>query len=75
MMTLIASLLHSLSPVHYDLVPLFQLVCMGVVMCQCAAGMMLYRLLISRSLYWEVSSLSSYLPLRMDKTFGAKLYS
>ncbi|ELU05502.1 hypothetical protein CAPTEDRAFT_229043 [Capitella teleta] len=42
---------------------------------ECLACLLQYRLLISRSLYWEVSSLSSYLPLRMDKSFGAKLYS
>ncbi|XP_046851810.1 integral membrane protein GPR180-like [Xenia sp. Carnegie-2017] len=36
---------------------------------------LLYRLFLSRSLYWEVSSLSSAtLPLRFDRTFGKKSY-
>lgn len=55
--------------------PIFQLITMGVVLCQCCAVAMLYKLFFSRSLYWEVSALSSTLPLRMDRTLGHKLYS
>ncbi|XP_033097405.1 integral membrane protein GPR180-like [Anneissia japonica] len=48
----------------------------GVVSSQSLAVLLLYRLFLSRSLYWEISSLSSAtLPLRMDKSFGIKLYS
>lgn len=56
---------------------LFQLITMAVVMSQCGAVAMLYKLFLSRSLYWEISALSSTLPLhvRMDKTLGYKLYS
>ncbi|XP_033637402.1 integral membrane protein GPR180-like [Asterias rubens] len=40
----------------------------GAVSAQTLAVVLLYRLFLSRSLYWEVSSLSSTtLPLRMDK--------
>ncbi|KAK3095709.1 hypothetical protein FSP39_017906, partial [Pinctada imbricata] len=53
----------------------YKLITMGVVMCQCCAVAMLYKLFLSRSLYWEVSALSSTLPLRIDRTFGHKLYS
>ncbi|KAK2152578.1 hypothetical protein LSH36_325g04073 [Paralvinella palmiformis] len=53
----------------------FKLITTGVVLGQCIAVFMLYRLFLSRSLYWEVSALSSYLPLRMDKSFGSKYYS
>lgn len=59
-----------------DFIALFwQLITMGVVLCQCAAVAMLYKLFFSRSLYWEISALSSTLPLRMDRTLGHKLYS
>nr|XP_022345951.1 integral membrane protein GPR180-like isoform X1 [Crassostrea virginica] len=53
----------------------YKLITMGVVLCQCAAVAMLYKLFFSRSLYWEISALSSTLPLRMDRTLGHKLYS
>nr|KAG5685598.1 hypothetical protein BaRGS_029573 [Batillaria attramentaria] len=53
----------------------FQLITMGVLVCQSIAGVFLYRLFLSRSLYWEVSALSSTLPLRFDKSFGLKMYS
>ncbi|XP_013382788.1 integral membrane protein GPR180 [Lingula anatina] len=53
----------------------YKMVTMGVVLCQSLAVIQLYRLFVSRSLYWEVSALSSTLPLRMDKSFGIKLYS
>ncbi|XP_071949601.1 integral membrane protein GPR180-like [Antedon mediterranea] len=48
----------------------------GVISSQSLSVLLLYRLFLSRSLYWEISSLSSAtLPLRMDKSFGIKLYS
>lgn len=55
----------------------YKLITMAVVMSQCGAVAMLYKLFLSRSLYWEISALSSTLPLhvRMDKTLGYKLYS
>ncbi|XP_061165730.1 integral membrane protein GPR180-like [Saccostrea echinata] len=53
----------------------YKLITMGVVLCQCCAVGMLYKLFFSRSLYWEISALSSTLPLRMDRTLGHKLYS
>ncbi|XP_063430310.1 integral membrane protein GPR180-like isoform X1 [Mytilus trossulus] len=55
----------------------YKLITMAVVMSQCGAVAMLYKLFLSRSLYWEISALSSSLPLhvRMDKTLGYKLYS
>ncbi|EDO36475.1 predicted protein [Nematostella vectensis] len=43
---------------------------------RCAVILWLYRLFLSRSLYWEVSSLSaSTLPLRHDKGYGNKNYN
>ncbi|KAJ8310263.1 hypothetical protein KUTeg_012128 [Tegillarca granosa] len=53
----------------------YKLITMGVVLCQCAAVAMLYRLFLSRSLYWEISALSSALPLRIDRSFSLKVYS
>ncbi|KAK7449145.1 hypothetical protein BaRGS_00040054 [Batillaria attramentaria] len=53
----------------------YKLITMGVLVCQSIAGVFLYRLFLSRSLYWEVSALSSTLPLRFDKSFGLKMYS
>ncbi|RUS84427.1 hypothetical protein EGW08_007811 [Elysia chlorotica] len=53
----------------------FKLITMGVVLCQSAAGVLLYRLFLSRSLYWEVSALSSSLPIRLDQRFGISAYS
>ncbi|XP_005092610.1 integral membrane protein GPR180 [Aplysia californica] len=53
----------------------YKLITMGVLVCQSVAGVLLYRLFLSRSLYWEVSALSSTLPLRFDPRFGMKLYS
>ncbi|XP_046567618.1 integral membrane protein GPR180-like [Haliotis rubra] len=52
-----------------------KLVLMGVLLSQSLAGAFLYKLFLSRSLYWEVSALSSTLPLRFDKTFSLKMYS
>ncbi|XP_041356542.1 integral membrane protein GPR180-like [Gigantopelta aegis] len=53
----------------------YKMVIMGVLLCQSAAGAFLYRLFLSRSLYWEVSALSSSLPLRFDRNFSIKIYS
>lgn len=53
----------------------FKLITMGVLVCQSMAGVFLYRLFLSRSLYWEVSALSSTLPFRIDRSFGLKMYS
>ena len=49
-----------------------QVVTIGVVLCQAIAVVILYQLFLSRSLYWEVSSLSSVsLPLTMSRGGGA----
>ncbi|XP_070212870.1 integral membrane protein GPR180-like [Littorina saxatilis] len=53
----------------------YKLITMGVLICQSIAGVFLYRLFLSRSLYWEVSALSSNLPLRLDRSFSLKMYS
>ncbi|KAL5004425.1 hypothetical protein ScPMuIL_017881 [Solemya velum] len=53
----------------------YKLVTMGVVLCQCVAVVLLYRLFLSRSLYWEVSALSSSLPIHFNKHFKIKVYS
>lgn len=53
----------------------YKLITMCVVLCQSAAVVMLYKLFLSRSLYWEVSALSSTLPLRLDKSMSLKIYS
>ncbi|XP_052218622.1 integral membrane protein GPR180-like isoform X2 [Dreissena polymorpha] len=53
----------------------YKIITMSVVLCQSLAVVLLYRLFLSRSLYWEVSALSSTLPLRMDKTMSLKIYS
>ncbi|XP_061841192.1 integral membrane protein GPR180 isoform X1 [Nerophis lumbriciformis] len=46
-----------------------KVVTIGVVLCQSIAMVILYQLFLSRSLYWEVSSLSSVsLPLTMSRT-------
>ena len=40
----------------------------GVILCQSISVVILYQLFLSRSLYWEVSSLSSVsLPLTMSR--------
>uniref|UniRef100_A0A672PX69 G protein-coupled receptor 180 n=1 Tax=Sinocyclocheilus grahami TaxID=75366 RepID=A0A672PX69_SINGR len=45
-----------------------QVVTIGVILCQSISVVVLYRLFLSRSLYWEVSSLSSVtLPLTMSR--------
>ncbi|XP_056450061.1 integral membrane protein GPR180-like [Gadus chalcogrammus] len=49
-----------------------KVVTIGVVLCQAIAVVILYQLFLSRSLYWEVSSLSSVsLPLTMSRGGGA----
>lgn len=49
--------------------PPLQVVTMGVILCQSISMVILYQLFLSRSLYWEVSSLSSVsLPLTMSRT-------
>ncbi|KAK3583692.1 hypothetical protein CHS0354_021442 [Potamilus streckersoni] len=56
----------------------YKLITMSVVLCQSVAVVMLYRLFLSRSLYWEVSALSSSLPLYLkfdNKNLGLKIYS
>uniref|UniRef100_A0A3Q4I5M9 G protein-coupled receptor 180 n=1 Tax=Neolamprologus brichardi TaxID=32507 RepID=A0A3Q4I5M9_NEOBR len=46
-----------------------KVVTMGVILCQSISMVILYQLFLSRSLYWEVSSLSSVsLPLTMSRT-------
>ncbi|XP_072564408.1 integral membrane protein GPR180-like [Paramormyrops kingsleyae] len=45
-----------------------KVITIGIILCQTAAVVILYRLFLSRSLYWEVSSLSSVtLPLTMSR--------
>ncbi|XP_070537775.1 integral membrane protein GPR180-like [Ptychodera flava] len=54
----------------------YKLITIGVRSAQSISMILLYKLFLSRSLYWEVSALSATtMPLRMDKTFGIKLYS
>uniref|UniRef100_A0A3Q3JSL0 Uncharacterized protein n=1 Tax=Monopterus albus TaxID=43700 RepID=A0A3Q3JSL0_MONAL len=46
-----------------------KVVTIGVILCQSISMVVLYQLFLSRSLYWEVSSLSSVsLPLTMSRT-------
>ncbi|XP_064638947.1 integral membrane protein GPR180-like [Lineus longissimus] len=46
----------------------YQFLTVTVVLCEATAVLLLYKLFLSRSLYWEVSALSSSLPLyRMDR--------
>ncbi|XP_077988023.1 integral membrane protein GPR180-like [Glandiceps talaboti] len=53
----------------------YKLITIGVISAQTTAVIMLYKLFLSRSLYWEVSALSSStLSLRMDKNLGIKLH-
>ncbi|CDQ87368.1 unnamed protein product [Oncorhynchus mykiss] len=45
-----------------------KVVTIGVILCQAISVVILYQLFLSRSLYWEVSSLSSVsLPLTMSR--------
>ncbi|XP_032411779.1 integral membrane protein GPR180-like [Xiphophorus hellerii] len=46
-----------------------KVITIGVILCQSISMVILYQLFLSRSLYWEVSSLSSVsLPLTMSRT-------
>ncbi|XP_008322894.1 integral membrane protein GPR180 isoform X1 [Cynoglossus semilaevis] len=52
-----------------------KLVTIGVVLCQSISMVILYQLFLSRSLYWEVSSLSSVsLPLTMSRVNQRRHY-
>lgn len=52
----------------------YKILTMGIVFSQSTVVVILYQLFMSRSLYWEVSALSSSLPLRMDKHFTLKIH-
>ncbi|XP_043928937.1 integral membrane protein GPR180 [Protopterus annectens] len=53
-----------------------KLITIGVILCQSISMIILYRLFLSRSLYWEVSSLSSVtLPLTMSSGYKSRNYS
>ncbi|KAM9328748.1 integral membrane protein GPR180 [Pholidichthys leucotaenia] len=52
-----------------------KVVTIGVILCQSISMVILYQLFLSRSLYWEVSSLSSVsLPLTMSRTIQRGRY-
>ena len=54
----------------------FQVITWGLLTAQSISILLLYRLFLSRSLYWEVSSLAtSTLPLRMDRGYGTRTYN
>ncbi|XP_074658274.1 integral membrane protein GPR180-like [Tubulanus polymorphus] len=53
----------------------YKFLTIAVVFCQSVAVSLLYKLFLSRSLYWEVSALSSSLPIKLDKSFSIKIYS
>ncbi|KAG2456437.1 GP180 protein, partial [Polypterus senegalus] len=53
-----------------------KIITIGVILCQSISVVVLYRLFLSRSLYWEVSSLSSVtLPLTMSSGQKSRYYS
>lgn len=59
-------------PFHYR----YKVMTWGLLTAQSISILLLYRLFLSRSLYWEVSSLAtSTLPLRMDRGYGTKTYN
>ncbi|XP_073255851.1 integral membrane protein GPR180-like isoform X2 [Porites lutea] len=59
-------------PFHYR----YKVITWGLLTAQSISILLLYRLFLSRSLYWEVSSLAtSTLPLRMDRGYGTKTYN
>lgn len=59
-------------PVHSR----FKVITWGLLTAQSMSILLLYRLFLSRSLYWEVSSLAtSTLPLRMDRSEGSMTYN
>ncbi|XP_033867362.2 integral membrane protein GPR180-like [Acipenser ruthenus] len=53
-----------------------KIITIAVILCQSISVVVLYRLFLSRSLYWEVSSLSSVtLPLTMSSGHKSRYYS
>ncbi|MGH0118921.1 UNVERIFIED_CONTAM: hypothetical protein FKN15_054915 [Acipenser sinensis] len=53
-----------------------KIITIAVILCQTISVVVLYRLFLSRSLYWEVSSLSSVtLPLTMASGYKSRYYS
>ncbi|MBN3318655.1 GP180 protein, partial [Atractosteus spatula] len=53
-----------------------KIITIGVILCQSISVVILYRLFLSRSLYWEVSSLSSVtLPLTMSSGHRGRYFS
>ncbi|MBN3287896.1 GP180 protein, partial [Polyodon spathula] len=53
-----------------------KIITVAVILCQSISVVVLYRLFLSRSLYWEVSSLSSVtLPLTMSSGHKSRYYS
>ncbi|XP_029460602.1 integral membrane protein GPR180 [Rhinatrema bivittatum] len=53
-----------------------KIITIGVILCQSASMILLYRLFLSHSLYWEVSSLSSVtLPLTVSSGHRSRYYS
>ncbi|XP_028655391.1 integral membrane protein GPR180 [Erpetoichthys calabaricus] len=53
-----------------------KIITIGIILCQSISVVVLYRLFLSRSLYWEVSSLSSVtLPLTMSSGQKSRYYS
>ncbi|XP_030057239.1 integral membrane protein GPR180 [Microcaecilia unicolor] len=53
-----------------------KIITIGVILCQSASMILLYRLFLSHSLYWEVSSLSSVtLPLTISSGHRSRYYS
>ncbi|XP_033864458.2 integral membrane protein GPR180-like isoform X2 [Acipenser ruthenus] len=53
-----------------------KIITIAVILCQSISVVVLYRLFLSRSLYWEVSSLSSVtLPLTMASGYKSRYYS
>lgn len=66
-----STLLTLVLPSYYKL----KIITFGQRTAEMVSVLLLYKLFLSRSLYWEVSSLSSAtLPLRLDKAFGKKNY-
>nr|XP_006824707.1 PREDICTED: integral membrane protein GPR180-like [Saccoglossus kowalevskii] len=53
----------------------YKVITVGVKTGQTCAMILLYKLFLSRSLYWEVSALSASTLPRMNKTVGIKLYN
>lgn len=66
---LLSSIGHKVYTLPPTCLPPLQVVTIGVILCQSISMVILYQLFLSRSLYWEVSSLSSVsLPLTMSRT-------